>query len=143
VGFLVTVASTVAIVIMLYIGKLVDVKHRLKILQIGSVFYGLTWMFRQFAQSLPIVFVFDALTHTGKAMVNVPLVGLIYKIAGTSTADHAIAYAVFYEFSVAMGKIFTALVAIWILAQTDNIYYVFIFVGAMTMFYGLLRDRKR
>ncbi len=143
VGLLVTVASFIAIVIMLYIGKVTDSKRHLKILQTSSVFYGLTWLFRQFGRSLPLIFIFDALTRTGKAMVNVPMTALTYKIASTSTADHAIAYTVFEEFSLSIGKIVTGVLGIWILARTGNIYYVFIVAGVLTMCYGLLRERKR
>jgi len=142
VGFLVTFASLIAIVIMLYLGRLLDHKKRSRLLQSASVGYGLTWFFRQFAVGLPAVFAFDTLTRIGKAMVNVPMMTLTYRIAGTSTADHAIAYAVFTEFSLSIGKIFTAIGTMWILAATGSIYYAFIFAGAISMFYAFLRERK-
>jgi hypothetical protein len=72
-------------------------------------------------------------------MVNVPLLATTYSIAGTNGPDHAIAYAVFYEFSLSIGKLFTALMAIWILSLTGSIPLVFVGVGVLTMFYALLR----
>jgi len=142
VGFLVTFASLIAIVIMLYIGKRIDSQKHSHLMQTSAIFYGLTWFFRQFAVGLPAVFVFDTLTRTGKAMVSVPMMALSYKIAGNSTQDHAVAYGVFHEFSLSVGKIVMALLGIWILAMTNNIYYVFMLAGAFTMFYGLLREKK-
>lgn len=142
VGALVTVASLIAIVIMLYIGKVVDGRKKTHLMQGSAVFYGLTWILRQFAVGLPAVFVFDALTRTGKALVNVPMMALSYRIGGESTPDHAVAYGVFHEFSLSVGKVVMALLAIWILAATENIYYVFILAGAMTMMYALLREKK-
>ncbi len=143
-GFLVTFASFIAIVIMLYIGKLADVLKKGKLrwlLEISSVIYGLTWLFRQFALNYTSIFVFDALTRTSKAAVNVPLTDISYKIAGSKTADHAIAYSVFYEFSLAIGKIAMALMAMWILQVTGNIYHIFMVAGILTMFYGYLRKK--
>lgn len=141
VGLITTFASFVAVMLMLYIGKLFDGKNRLPLLQIGSVFYGLTWIYRFFATTMGSVVGFDIATRLGKGLVNVPLISTTYGIAGTNGPDRAIAYSVFYEFSLSIGKIFTALVAIWILGATRNIPMVFMFVGVMTMFYGLIRKK--
>ncbi|HTL39811.1 MAG TPA: MFS transporter [Methylomirabilota bacterium] len=142
VGFLITVASAIAIMIMLYIGRVIDQRKWGKFLQISSVFYGLTWFCRQFGSGFGQVFFFDSLTRTGKAMINVPMTALSYKLAGISGADQAIAYTVFYEFSLSIGKILTALLGIWILDTTGNIFYVFIVAGIFTMFYGFLKEKK-
>lgn len=142
VGALVTVASLIAIVIMLYVGKVVDEKKKTHLMQGSAVFYGLTWIIRQFAIGFPAVFAFDALTRTGKALVSVPMMAITYRIAGESTPDHAVAYGVFHEFSLSVGKVVMALIGIWILAETQNIYYVFILAGAMTMLYGVLKEKK-
>ena len=143
VGLLVTVASFIAIVIMLYLGRFIDHQKKSHVLQIASIAYGLTWLVRQFAVGFPAVFVFDALTRTGKALLNVPMTALTYKLAGQGTANYAIAHAVFVEFSLSVGKVVTALLCIWILSATQNIYYAFIVAGGLTMFYGLLSSKKR
>jgi MFS family permease len=142
VGLLVTVASFISIVIMLYIGSVMDHRKRSHLLQISSIVYGLSWMFRQFGMSFAAIFSFDALTRTTKAMVNVPMTAITYKLIGVSSNDHAIAYGVFYEFSLSVGKMLMALGAIGILSFTGNIYHVFIFAGALTMLYGLLKGKK-
>ena len=143
VGLLVTVASFIAIVIMLYLGRFIDHQKKSHVLQIASVAYGLTWLVRQFAVGFPAVFAFDTLTRTGKALLNVPMTALTYKLAGQGTANYAIAHAVFAEFSLSVGKVVTALLCIWVLSSTQNIYYAFIVAGGLTMFYGLLTGKKR
>lgn len=142
VGILVTVASFVAIVIMLYLGRLIDHKKQSHLLQVAGVGYGLTWLFRQFAVNFPIVFAFDALTRTAKAIVSVPMVALTYKLGGSGSVNNAMAHAVFMEFSLSVGKVLMALLGIWILTETNNIYYVFVAAGALTMFYGFLTTKK-
>lgn len=141
VGLITTFASLVAVMLMLYLGKLFDGKNRLPLLQIGSVFYGLTWVYRFFATTMGSVVGFDIATRLGKGLVNVPLISTTYGIAGTDGPDHAIAYSVFYEFSLSIGKIFTALAAIWIIGATRSIPLVFMFVGIMTMFYSFIRKK--
>jgi MFS family permease len=139
VGLIVTFASLIGIMIMLYLGEVIDAKKRNKLLPVAAVFYGLGWAFRFFANSLPLVVGFDVQTRLGKAAVNIPLLSTTYAIAGSRGPDLAIAYAVFYEFSLAMGKIFTLLLAVWILTATGNIGIVFLVVGALTMFYSFLK----
>ncbi|OGE83524.1 MAG: hypothetical protein A3B10_03500 [Candidatus Doudnabacteria bacterium RIFCSPLOWO2_01_FULL_44_21] len=143
VGAVTTVASLVGSVLMLYLGKLADKIKRTLLIKISSVFYGFTWMFRFLAATPPLVVVFDVLTRIGKGMVNIPMVSLTYDLAGSRTTDYAIAYSVFYEFSLSIAKIFTTLVGIWILTKTGNVQYVFILAGVLTMFYGFLKDKKK
>lgn len=139
VGGIATFAGITAAVLMLYIGKVTDRLEKHKVIRLTSFIYGLTWVFRFLAQNIPSIMLFDVLTKTGKAAVNVPMVSLTYDLAGRKNADHAIAYSVFYEFSLSVGKIVTALLAILILSYTNNFYLVFAAVGFMTMLYGLLK----
>lgn len=143
VGIIITFASLIAVMVMLYLGRLIDANKRNQILPVASVFYGLTWMFRMLAVGISGVIGFDVLTRLGKAMVNIPLLSQTFKLAGAKGPDHAIAYAVFFEFSLAFGKILTALIAIWILSATASITNVFIVVGVLTMFYGFLKNGAR
>ncbi|MBI4049525.1 MAG: MFS transporter [Candidatus Doudnabacteria bacterium] len=139
VGAILTSASILALFIMLYLGKLVDKAKHYNLLKLTALFYGLTWVFRFLAQSIPTVLAFDVLGKVGKGTVNVPMVSLTYGLAAGKGPEHAIAYAVFYEFSLSIGKIFTALLGIAILSMGGSIFYVFILTGLLTMLYGLLR----
>jgi MFS family permease len=139
VGTLTAVAMLIAVVLMLYIGKRSDLAKKQRLIEVNSIFYGLTWVFRFVATGVPLVLLFDVLTKTFKSLVAVPMTALTYELAGDKGPDHAIAYSVFYEFSLSIGKVVTALLGIWILSLTGNIYLVFGFVGVLTMFYGLLK----
>lgn len=139
VGIVVTVASIIAVMLMLYLGRLFDGKKFPQLLRYNSILYGLTWIFRFFANSVPAVLGFDALTRLGKASVSVPLETITFTIMGKSGPDFAIAYAVFNEFSLSMGKIFTALLGIWILSLSGSMALVFASAGVLTMFYGFLK----
>ena len=91
------------------------------------------------AQGVALVLGFDILTKTAKNILDVPMISLTYENASIDGPDHAIAYCVFFEFSLAFGKVLTCLASIAILTLTNNIYLVFGLVGILTMFYGLLR----
>jgi MFS family permease len=142
VGVLTTIAMLVAAVLMLYVGNSSDHIKKQFLIERNSLLYGITWIFRFLAQGVGLVLLFDILTKSAKGLLNIPMVALTFEIAGSKDADYAIAYSVFYEFSLAVGKIITALAAIVILTFTDNIFIVFGFVGLLTMFYGFLRGKN-
>ncbi|MBI2607824.1 MAG: MFS transporter [Candidatus Doudnabacteria bacterium] len=139
VGTVITVASALAAMLMLYIGRLSDYMSKRDLLQLTSWFYALTWIFRFLARSVGSVLTFEVFTRLGKGITNVPLNSLTFEIAGAKKADYAIAYNVFYEFSLSIGKIITALLAIAILSFGLSIHLVFVMAGALTLFYGLLK----
>ena len=141
IGAIITFASIIAVMVMLYLGKLVDKFKHVPFLQIAAVFYGLTWLFRSFATGIGSIISFDILTRLGKGTVAVPLLAQTFELGGEQGSDYAIAYAVFFEFSLALGKVLTALIAIWILTTTGSITHVFIAAGILTMFYALIRKK--
>ncbi len=140
VGIVATFAGLSAAMLMLYIGRLVDTANKMAWIKKASIAYGFTWVFRFLAIGVPFVLIFDVMTKTLKALINVPMLSLTYDLAGGKSANHAIAYAVFYEFSLSIAKIFMSLAAIIILGLTGNIYLVFVLAGVLTMFYSLLKE---
>ena len=124
---------------MLYVGHLADHENKKRMIKLSSVFYSLTWIFRFLAKNITGVLAFDVLTKTGKASLNVPMASYTYEIAGDDGPDHAIAYSVFFEFSLAIGKIIMGLLGILVLTFSSNIFIVFAIAGLMTLLYGLLR----
>ncbi|MBX4187108.1 MAG: MFS transporter [Candidatus Doudnabacteria bacterium] len=141
VGIIITFASLIAVVVMLYLGRLLDRFKDAPFLQIAAIGYGFSWLFRTFASGIGSVVAFDTVTRLGKAAVNVPLLFQTFQLGGEKGPDYAIAYAVFFEFSLAIGKILTALLAIWILTASGSIPTVFVMAGVLTMFYALVRKR--
>ena len=139
IGLITTVATLVGTLLMLYVGKLSDQTDKRKLIRQGSIFYGLTWIFRFLGPGLGGVLAFDALTKAGKDISNVPITVLTFERAGSRGPDHAIAYSVFFEFSLSIGKIITALLGIAILGTSLGIMGVFALAGILTMFYAFLK----
>lgn len=139
VGLVSTIAAVIGTMIMLYIGTRTDRTGKRGLIQTSSIIYGVTWLFRWLAVDLPSVLTFDSLTKAGKDILNVPMTALTYERAGEKDSDWAIAYSVFFEMSLSVGKLFTAFAAILILTYTGSIALVFALVGVLTMLYGLLK----
>ncbi|MDZ4341130.1 MAG: hypothetical protein U1E51_01675, partial [Candidatus Binatia bacterium] len=139
VGVISTIGAVIGTMIMLYIGKLTDRTDKRKLIRLSSLFYGITWLFRFLSNGTASVLGFDALTKAGKDTLNVPMVSLTFDHAAKRGPDYAIAYSVFYEFSLSIGKIVTALLAIAILGAGLSIFWVFAMAGILTMLYGLLK----
>lgn len=139
VGAISAIAMLVTVMLILYIGKHADQIKKTFLIEKYSIFYSLTWLFRFLAVTPGLVWLFDSLTKVSKATVTVPVMALTFEHGGERGPDHAIAYSVFYEFSLAAGKVVTALLGVWLLTATGNIYLVFAMVGVLTLFYGLLK----
>ena len=144
IGIVSTIATVIGTVVMLYVGRLIDKQGgRHRIIFESSVVYAATWILRFVSQGVALVLGFDILTKALKNILNVPINSLTYENASTDGPDHAVAYSVFFEFSLAVGKVITSLASILILSLTNNIYLVFAFAGILTMFYGFLRKHAQ
>lgn len=139
VGTVSAIAAAIGTVIMLYVGKLADRLPKSRLITSASVFYAVTWVLRFAARGVAPVLTFDALTKVGKDTLIVPMNSLVFERAGSKGPDHAIAYSVFYEFSLSFVKVATALAAIGILAAGGSIYWIFALTGALVLFYNFLR----
>src|SRR3989344_1815542 len=140
VGVISTIAAVIGTVVMLYIGKLTDRQNKGSLIELSSIFYGLTWCLRFLVGgTIGSVLAFDALTKGSKDTLNVPMISLTFEHAAKRGPDYAIAYSVFYEFSLSIGKIVTALLAIVLLSAGASIFWVFAMAGVLTMFYSLLK----
>ena len=139
VGAVSTVAAVIGTVLMLYVGRLTDRMPKHALIEVSSIFYAATWILRFAARGLAPVLTFDALGKAGKDILFVPMNSLVYERAGSGKADHAIAYSVFFEFSLSVAKVLTALAAIVILAAGGSIFWVFAMTGALVLFYNFLR----
>ena len=143
-GLISTASTIIGTVIMLYVGQLIDSRGgRHRMIFEFSVIYGVTWIMRFLAQGLALVMGFDVLTKSAKNIVNVPVHSITFERATEDGPDHAIAYSVFFEFSLAVGKILTGLLAVLILSLSPDMftgmYLTFAAAGVLTMFYGFLK----
>lgn len=145
-GLIVTLATLVTTIAVLYIGKLTDSKNKRKILSLGSIFYSLAWFFRIFVSTTSGVFFVDTMSRLGKDVVSVPLVSLTYEQARDLEAQQkksSVLYRIaFFEMALIVGKVL-AIIAVYILTLfiTDEVLafkITFILAGGMSLFYMLL-----
>ncbi len=144
-GMIVTLATLVTTVVVLYIGKLSDSKNKRKILSLGSVFYSLAWFFRIFVVNTVGVFFVDTMSRLGKNVVAIPLVALTYEQAKDVESHKkrsVMSRVVFFEMSLVMGKLL-AIVLVYILTsiivdEALAFKITFILAGGMSLLYMLL-----
>lgn len=143
VGILVTVATLIATVLGLYIGKAVDRYNKQLLIKVGSFFYFLFWIFRFIAMTPYTVFAVDSLSRTGKDLVSIPLTTLTYERA---REVHIMRYVVFYEQSLAAGKILAVLLGALLFNATIALGFgltaafmvLFILAGLFSLLYMLI-----
>jgi len=132
VGILVTIATLVATGLSLYIGKITDTSSKQSLLKIGTLFYGMIWLFRLLALTPYTVFAADSLSRTGKDMNFIPLSTLTYERAEQS--HKTVAYAVFYEQSLSIGKFSSALLGALLFWLTTGVLRFSLVTGFMVLF---------
>ncbi len=131
VGALVTVATLVASILAIYVGKVSDQYNKQVLLKVGSFFYFLFWIFRLIAVTPYTVFAADALSRTGKDLVSIPLTALTYERAEST---HIIRYVVFYEQSLSVGKMLAVLLGAIAFQLTTVVLGFSLAAGFMVLF---------
>lgn len=111
-GGLVTIATLVATVLALYVGKISDLYSKRVLIKIGAFFYFLVWLARLVANNFWNVFFIDSLSRTSKDLVFIPLSTVTYERA---EANHVLPYVVFFEQSLSVGKFLSAMLGIGII----------------------------
>lgn len=135
-GLLVTVSTLVAMVTGLYIGKVIDKQGTSKVIRLASILYALAWFLRVLCKKVGAVFITDALSRTTKEAVFVPLSTATYKRA---EATHIMPYVVFFEQSLALGKMLAASIGCALFLLTGESYSaIFIFAGLASFLYMLI-----
>lgn len=134
-GSLVTVSSLVATCIALFIGIYSDKYGKRKILQIGGVFYILSWLARIPVISSFGVFITDAISRTAKSLVFIPVTAMTYERAETT---HILPYVVGMEQMLSFGKFMAAIIAMIVFALTGSFVALFILGAIFSLFYFLI-----
>lgn len=132
IGALVTLATLIATIIALYIGKITDQLSKRMLIKIGALFYSLFWFFRIIAQSVAAVFFADSFSRTSKDLVFIPLSTVTYERAN---ATHIMPYAVFYEQSLSIGKLISAILGAILFYFTGSYVVLFIQAGLFSLLY--------
>lgn len=131
-GSLATIATLVASVMALLIGKISDAYNKRNLIKIGSFIYALVWGARFMASSFWSTFMIDSLSRTSKDVVFIPLSTLTYERA---EASHIMPYCVFFEQALAIGKVLAALLGIVLFSLTGSYIVLFILAALFSLLY--------
>ncbi|MBL8030145.1 MAG: MFS transporter [Candidatus Doudnabacteria bacterium] len=131
-GALATVASLLAAVLALIIGKVTDQYSKRVLIRIGAFFGSIVWVMRFMAVSFWSTFFLDSLGRTSKELAFIPLSTVTY-IRAENT--HVVPYIVFFEQSLAVGKFLACLLGIIVFGLTGSFMALFILAGLFTLLY--------
>ena len=134
-GTLATVASFAAALIALLMGKIADTYTKRILVKIGALFLSLTWFIHFVGTSFLSVLGIDAVSRAAKDIVFIPLSTLTYLRA---EANHIMAYVVFYEQSIAIGKLSACILGalLFLVVGSGTLGFISLFI--LAGFYSLL-----
>jgi MFS family permease len=108
-GLLATVASFAAAILAIIIGKITDQYTKRVLIKLGAFFGSLVWLVRLVATSVWNILAIDTLSRSSKEMSFIPISTITYLRA---EANHVVPYAVFFEQSLAIGKLLACILGI-------------------------------
>lgn len=131
-GSLATVASLVAALLALIVGKITDQYSKRVLIKIGAFFTGLVWIMRTIATNFWNTFLVDAFSRTSKEVAFIPISTVTY-IRAENT--HVVPYVVFFEQSLAIGKLMACFLGIAVFALTGSFMALFILGACFSLLY--------
>lgn len=131
-GGLATIASFVAAVLALMVGKVTDQYSKRVLIKLGAFFSAIVWLMRTIATNFWNTFFVDTLSRTSKEMAFIPISTVTYIRA---EATHVVPYVVFFEQSLSVGKLLACLIGIGVFAFTGSFMALFILGGLFSLLY--------
>jgi MFS family permease len=131
-GLLAAGASLVATVIALFLGKISDTYTKRVMVKIGAFFNAIFWLGRFFCSNFITTFTADSLSRTSRETLFIPLSTLTYLRAEQT---HVVPYAVFFEQSLAIGKLSACLLGALLFYLTGNFMVLFIVAAGYSLLY--------
>lgn len=132
-GLIATLAGLVAMIVGLYVGKISDRPGgKSLLLKAGSIFYFVTWVGRVVANTFFSIFAIDSASRISKEIVFIPLSAVTYERAENGKI---MPYVVFFEQSLAIGKLLAVILGFIIFASTGSFLAVFILAGLFSLLY--------
>ena len=117
-GLLATAASFAAAIIAIIIGKITDQYTKRILIKLGAFFSALVWLARLGATTIWNTLAIDTLSRTSKEMAFIPISTVTYIRAENS---HVVPYVVFFEQSLAIGKLLACILGIIIFSIFSGI----------------------
>lgn len=108
-GILATVASLSAALLAIIVGKVTDQYGKRILIKLGAFMTSLVWFARPIATGLSSTMVVDTMSRTSKEICFIPISTVTY-IRAENT--HVVPYVVFFEQSLAIGKLLACILGI-------------------------------
>jgi MFS family permease len=131
-GLLAGGASLIATIIALFLGKITDSYTKRILVKIGAFFNAIFWLGRVLCTNFITTFAADSLSRTSRETLFIPLSTLTYLRAEQT---HVIPYAVFFEQSLAIGKLSAALLGALLFYLTSSFMVLFIVAAGYSLLY--------
>ncbi len=134
-GAILTFSAGLSVVLSLYLGKLTDGHPKRPLLKLGSVLTAGAWFFRSFMGSFGGITVANTTARVAKNIYFIPLSALTYERA---EAREILPYVVFFEQSLSIGKMLTALVAALLFALLPSFPLLFVLAALLSFLFLLV-----
>jgi DHA1 family multidrug resistance protein-like MFS transporter len=134
-GVVITIASALSVIVSLYVGKLIDGHAKLPILKFGAFLTAIAWFAKPLFPTASGGLVMDTSARVAKNIYFIPLSTVTYERAENGSI---LPYMVFLEQSLAIGKLFTALVAAALFALVPSFPLLFILAGLISLLFMFL-----
>ncbi len=131
-GLLSAAASFMAAFIALFLGKISDIYTKRVLIKIGAFFSCIFWLSRFFVGNFITAFAADSFGKASKETLFIPLSTVTYIRA---EATHIVPYAVFFEQSLAIGKLSASLIGALLFSLTGSYMVLFILAAVYSLLY--------
>jgi len=131
-GLLAAGASFVAVVVAIFLGRISDSYTKRVLIKIGAFFTSIFWLGRYFAYNFISTFTVDSFSRISRETFFIPLSTITY-IRAEQT--HVVPYAVFFEQSLALGKLAAALIGALLFSLTGSFMVLFLVAAAFSLLY--------
>ncbi|MBI3232112.1 MAG: MFS transporter [Candidatus Doudnabacteria bacterium] len=131
-GSLATIASLVAAMLALIVGKVTDQYSKRVLIKLGAFFTAIVWLMRTIATNFWNTFFVDTLSRTSKEMAFIPIATVTYIRA---EATHVVPYVVFFEQSLSIGKLLACVIGMAVFALTGSFMALFVLGALFSLLY--------
>ena len=131
-GGLATIASFMAAILALIIGKVADQYSKRVLIRLGAFFTAIVWLMRFIATNFWSTFFVDTFSRTSKEMAFIPISTVTYIRA---EATHVVPYVVFFEQSLSIGKLLACFLGMAVFALTGSFMALFILGALFSLLY--------
>jgi len=131
-GMLAATASLFAVILALFLGQLSDQHTKHKLVKIGTFFNAVFWLARMAVGNFLGAFVMDTGSKASKETLFIPLSTITYMRAEQT---HVVPYLVFFEQSLAIGKLSACLIGALLFSLTGSFMVLFLLGALYSLFY--------